>query len=255
MKLFSQVLGEGEPLVIMHGLFGMGDNWMSHAKNWSERYEVHVLDMRNHGRSPWSDEHSYHAMALDVVEYLGEKNLQQPLLLGHSMGGKVAMEFATQWPGQLQKLVVADIAPKGYPPHHDSIIAGLRTLNFNEISSRGQADEILAKSISNLGVRQFLLKSLYWTDEKKLALRFNLDVLEQNIQLVGEALEEDARYEGPTLFIRGGQSGYITDDDHDLILHHFPHSQLQTIDGAGHWLHAEAPDEFYKRVTRFLEEA
>lgn len=255
MKLFSQVLGSGEPLVIMHGLFGMGDNWMTHAKNWSELYEVHVLDMRNHGRSPWSEEHNYHAMALDVVEYLGEYNLQQPILLGHSMGGKVAMEFATQWPGQLQKLIVADIAPKGYPPHHGSIIAGLCTLDFDQITSRGQADEVLAQSISNLGVRQFLLKSLYWTEEKKLALRFNLDVLERNIELVGEALAPEAIYDGPTLFIRGGASGYITDQDQPLLLHHFPHSQLQTIAGAGHWLHAEAPDEFYSRVTRFLQDA
>lgn len=254
MKLFSQVLGGGDPLIIMHGLFGMGDNWMTLARRWADDYEVHVLDMRNHGRSPWSEEHTYQAMALDVVEYLGEKNLSLPMLLGHSMGGKVAMEFATQWPGQLSKLVVADIAPRGYPIHHREILEALMSLDLESYSSRSEADEALALHLSAPSVRQFLLKSLHRTDDKKLAFRFNLEVLNRNIGLVGEAIGADARYDGPTLFIRGGQSGYIRDEDAVLIHEHFPQARLETIEGVGHWLHAEAPEEFFRRVSGFLGE-
>ena len=253
MKLYSRVYGEGRPLIILHGLFGMGDNWQTHAKNYAEvGFEVHVLDQRNHGQSEHSAEFSYQLMADDLLEYLAEHQLEKICLIGHSMGGKVAMLFAAEYPEKVEKLIVVDIAPKAYPLHHQQYFEALHKLDFNTLESRSQADEVLQQYIDNVGVRQFLLKSLYWKEKGELALRFNLEAIEANIAMVGEALFTEAEFNGETLFINGGQSGYIKPEDEELILHHFPLAHIYTVENAGHWVHAEAFEEFADVSSRFL---
>lgn len=254
MKLFSRIYGEGgRPLIILHGLFGMSDNWQTHAKHLAEiGFETHVLDQRNHGQSPDSTEFSYCLMAADLEEYIKDHKLHSPCIIGHSMGGKVAMLYATQHLSSIKKLIVVDIAPKAYPVHHRQILDGLLSLDFDKIKSRTQADEALAKHIDNEAVRMFLLKSLYWKEKGRLALRFNLDAINNNIEMVGEPLLDKAEFKGETLFIRGEQSNYIKEEDEVLIHHHFPLARIHSIARAGHWVHAEAPDEFSDVVSRFL---
>lgn len=253
MKLFSRIEGQGRPLIILHGLFGMSDNWMTHAKIYAELgFEVHVLDQRNHGQSGHTPEFSYALMANDLLAYMDEHHLASTSIIGHSMGGKVAMRFACQHPKRVQRLIVVDIAPKGYPVHHQQIIAGLRSLDFNGLKSRSEADAVLAKTITNATVRQFLLKSLYWAEKGKLGLRFNLEAIEANIEMVGEELDDAAVFKGDTLFISGGQSNYILPGDEELIHHHFPLAHLFTIPEAGHWVHAEAFEPFSETSSKFL---
>lgn len=251
MELYHNVMGEGYPLIIIHGLFGMSDNWKSLGKKWSSDYEVHLLDMRNHGRSGHSDTFDYDAMSDDLAEYLESKSIDDAYILGHSMGGKVAMLFASLNPDKVRKLVVADIGPKYYEPHHEVIIEALETLDLENISSRSEARDNFADYLSD-GVRQFLLKSLYWVDRGRLDWRFNLKIIAEKIENVGVALPPNAIFEKPTLFARGGESYYIKDEDVDLLYDHFPDAELETIPGAGHWLHAEKPEEFYELVNRFL---
>jgi pimeloyl-ACP methyl ester carboxylesterase len=251
MKLHHRILGEGEPLIIMHGVFGMSDNWQSLGRKWAESYQVHLLDLRNHGRTEHSDEFSYSLMADDIAEHLDRYNLDRANLLGHSMGGKVAMLFATLYPQRTAALIVADIAPKYYPPHHQKIINALQSLPVDEISSRSEAEDLFDQSLEE-GIRQFLLKSLYWKSKGQLAWRFNLPVIARSLEQVGEPLPPNAIFEGKTLFIRGGASNYITDEDLYEIQAHFPEAKLETIEEAGHWLHAQKPKEFKSCVDRFL---
>ena len=236
----------------MHGVFGMSDNWQTLGRQWSEKFQVHLLDMRNHGRSPHSDQFSYELMSDDLLEYLDDQKIESAHILGHSMGGKVAMLFAVLNEERVDRLVVADIAPRPYEPHHQEIIEALNALPLESITSRSEAEEMFA--IENYGIRQFLLKNLYWKDKDRLDWRFNLPVIAREIEKVGEGLPPQAIFDGPALFIRGGNSNYIRDEDMDEIEMHFPSAQLSTIEGAGHWLHAEKPGEFYDAVTSFLEQ-
>lgn len=252
MQLFANVLGEGaEHLVIMHGLFGMSDNWQTLGKKWASHYTVHLLDMRNHGRSPHSEEFSYELMAEDLLEYLDAKNIESAHILGHSMGGKVAMLFAVLNPSRCSSLIVADIAPKAYEPHHQEVIEALEGLDLEAINSRREAQENFGPKLE-LGVRQFLLKSLYWEEKSKLNWRFNLPVIVREIQKVGEGLAANAYFDRPTLFLRGGDSWYIADSDQSEIESHFPQAEIVTIPKAGHWLHAQEPELFFEAVTEFL---
>ena len=254
MLLHSQILGEGVPFVILHGFLGSGDNWKSLGLQWVEKgYQIHLLDQRNHGRSFHSDVFTYEAMSDDLKTYCEQYNLENIVLLGHSMGGKTAMEFATTYPEKVSKLIVADIAPKAYPPHHQDILKGLSSLDFDTISSRGEADDALSSYIPQLGVRQFLLKNLYWVAQGKLGLRLNLPVLIKEYDTVGETLSEDAFFEKETLFLKGEKSGYIDALDEMLIKKHFPKATIETISKAGHWLHADNPTEFYDKIITFLK--
>ena len=253
MILHSQITGEGEPLVILHGFLGMGDNWKTLGNRFAaDGYQVHLVDQRNHGRSFHAPEFNYQVMANDLSAYLDHHKLEQIRLLGHSMGGKTAMEFAVNNPEQVDRLMIADIAPKQYPAHHQDILKALTSLDFDQIKSRGEADKALAQYLKEPGVRQFLLKNLYWVEKGKLGLRINLPVLTEYASQVGEALGQDSLYTGPTLFLRGGRSSYILDMDELGIGRHFTDYELNTINEAGHWLHAEKPDEFYRIVTEFL---
>jgi pimeloyl-ACP methyl ester carboxylesterase len=253
MILHSNIIGEGYPLIILHGFLGMGDNWKTLGKQFSELgYEVHLVDQRNHGRSFHDQGFSYPLMAEDLRRYAEHHRLEKMILLGHSMGGKTAMAFATEFPDKVEKLMVADISPRYYPVHHETILNGLASLDFNNISSRSEADKLLSSFVPDMGTRQFLLKNLYWLDKGRLGLRVNLPVLTEEVAEVGEGLPAMAKYEGPTLFLRGDRSEYIQASDEALIRLHFPMAQLVTIKKAGHWLHAENPVDFYKAVAEFI---
>ena len=253
MKLHSQILGSGKPFVILHGFLGMGDNWKTLGNRWAEAgYEVHLLDQRNHGRSFHSDEFSYEVMAEDLKKYCQEYNLQNIILLGHSMGGKVAMQFAVTYPEMVSKLIVADIGPKAYPPHHQDILKALSMLDFSKIKSRGEAEDILSEYIKDEGTRLFLLKNLYRKNKDEFGLRVNLPILSEKIKEVGVALSKNTVFKNDTLFLGGEKSSYIEPMDEVLIMKHFPKAQIKTVSEAGHWLHAENPDEFYDNVKNFL---
>ena len=252
MDLFSRVIGSGKPLIIIHGLFGMSDNWQSLAKQFVDFFEVHLIDQRNHGRSFHHKEFNYDCLSKDLFNYIESKNLDDVIILGHSLGGKTAMKFATLFPNIVHKLIVVDISPKYYPIHHHTIIKGLKYLTSQTLKSRKEADELLANYIDELDVRQFLLKSLSRNKDKELTFRFNLNSISENIENVGQALEENSIYEGPTLFLQGGNSDYIKSEDEDLIFNHFKQAQIQTIHNAGHWLHAQRPQDFFESVMRFV---
>ncbi|WP_209330931.1 alpha/beta fold hydrolase [Lunatimonas salinarum] len=251
MQLNFRKAGEGKPLVILHGLFGSADNWMGIAKDLSRHYTLYLVDQRNHGDSPHSDEWNYAVMADDLKELLDAEGLDTVYLMGHSMGGKTAMNFALRYPDRVEKLVVADIAPRYYPVHHATILEGLNSLDFKKITSRKEADEQLAKYIPELGIRQFLLKSLTRTDGK-FAWKINLPVITENIENVGEALKGEGSYDGPTLFMGGENSNYIQDKDRVDMERFFPEHHLIYIKKAGHWLHAEQPEAVIETLKAFL---
>ena len=250
MKLDYHILGEGKPMMILHGLFGFSDNWQTHAKKLSDYYQVILVDLRNHGRSEWSDEFSYEIMADDIYKLVQELKLNEFILVGHSMGGKVAMRFAQKHEDMLEKLVVVDIGVKKYPMHHEHILAGIHAVKLDDVGSRREAEEQLSQFIDSYGIKQFLLKNLYWVDKGQLAWRMNVKVLEREMEDILSALPV-TEVMTPTLFIRGELSNYILDEDIDEIESLFPDSEVVTINGAGHWVHAEAPDEFIETLLSF----
>jgi pimeloyl-ACP methyl ester carboxylesterase len=255
MLLNSNILGKGngQVVLVLHGFLGMSDNWKTHGKQLSEAgFEVHLIDQRNHGSSFWNDTFNYDVLAKDLKVYCETYHLSNMALLGHSMGGKTAMLFATQYPDLVSKLIVADISPRFYPVHHQMILEGLSALNFDIIKSRGEADKALSEYITDFGIRQFLLKNLYWVEKGKLGLRINLEVLKNEINEVGEALPSHARFNKETLFLKGDRSEYISLEDETLIHNHFPKAKIVTIKNAGHWLHAENPKDFFNALIEFL---
>ncbi len=252
--LYSRIEGQGQPLLIIHGFLGMSDNWKTLGSQYAAQgFQVHMLDLRNHGKSFHSNAFNYDVMAKDVLEYCQEHHLEKVSIIGHSMGGKVAMLFATTHPAMVEKLIVADIGPKYYKPHHDEILAGLNAVDFTSKPDRTRVEEILYPYIPDFGTRQFLMKNLYWITPGQLAFRFNLDAFNKNIDIIGTALPDDAVFENPTLFIRGGKSNYILDVDVPGIKKHFLNVQLATITDVGHWLHAEKPQQFFEETIAFLK--
>lgn len=251
--LHSRILGEGKPFIIVHGFLGMSDNWKTLGKKFAEiGYQVHLVDQRNHGKSFHDSAFNYDLMCNDLLYYMQHYQLKESILLGHSMGGKTVMEFSCKQPDMVSKLIVADIAPKFYPEHHQTILAGLEAIDFSVVNSRKEADETLAKYISQIAIRQFLLKNLYWKEKGVLDYRFNLKALINNIKEVGKALDPDASCPTPTLFVKGAQSNYILDSDHRAIYNQFPNATIVSIPKAGHWLHAEDPETFFDAVTSFI---
>lgn len=268
MKLFYRKFGEGQPLIILHGLFGQSDNWNTLAKHFSEQaslpdrqgFEVYTVDQRNHGLSPHSDVWNYKVMSEDILELMNDLHLKNVILLGHSMGGKTAMQFAIDHPEYLNKLIVGDIAPKYYPMQHEGVMQGLQAVDFNVVKTRKEVEEVLSKYISDFGTKQFLLKNIFWVDDNEMAWRFNLNVIihqienvGQNVDHVGDAMPVDVVCEVPALFVRGEKSDYVLDEDMELIHQLFPKSILETIPDAGHWLHAEKPKEFFECVMKFIK--
>jgi esterase len=252
MKLFFKKIGEGKPLFILHGLFGSADNWQTHAKKLAEHYTVYLVDQRNHGHSPHSDVMNYDVMAEDLLELVASEGHRDITLIGHSMGGKTILRFAQEHSFLIEKMIVVDMGIKGYAPHHDLIFQGLHAVDVEHCTSRKEAEERLAPYVSDFSTQQFLLKNLYWKEPGKLAWRFNVPVLESNISKIIAGLPE-GQIDAETLFIRGGQSGYILESDFADIKAKVPNSTIVTIEEAGHWIHAETPEKFIQVVWSFLD--
>jgi pimeloyl-ACP methyl ester carboxylesterase len=252
MKLFYRELGEGQPIVILHGVFGSSDNWLTPAKVLSQNHKVYLIDQRNHGHSPKSDVFNNVVMADDLAEFMEEHFIADPIVIGHSMGGKVAMNYAKKHEENLKKLIVVDISPKYYPPHHQKILAGLNAIDLKQLKSRQDADEILKQFEPEIGVRQFLLKNLYRNEQGEFDWRINLPVISEKIENVGEALDESAKINIPTLFIRGEKSNYIKPENEEMIRRIFKNYKIVTVEGAGHWVQAEQPEKFLNAVQSFL---
>ena len=254
MKLFFRKYGKGRSLIILHGLFGQSDNWNTHGKQFSEKgFEVFLVDQRNHGLSPHSDEWNYSLMSNDILEFVQDNKLENPILLGHSMGGKSAMHFAIHHCNRISKLVVVDIAPKKYSPTNDGVLEGLLAVDFENTKSRKEVESVLSKFISDSATKQFLLKNLYWTEDGKLAWRFNLEAINKNQNVIGDTFDvENKSCNKPSLFVRGEKSKYILLEDISEIKKLFPNAELKTITGAGHWIHADKPKEFFEEVIKFI---
>lgn len=256
MKLFYHATGAGEPLVILHGLFGISDNWMTVGRALSTEFRVVIPDLRNHGRSPHSDAFSYAAMCEDLLELCGELGIRQFHLVGHSMGGKLAMHFAVQYPQMVQKLVVVDISPGTTRARqtHFKMLRAMKSVDFDLMTKRSDVETLLEQTITSPVLRLFLLKNLVRVSPGRLAWRINLNAIEKHIDDIMEGIPPETPFPQPTLFIRGGASDYITETDLPLITHLFPQHELVTIPAAGHWVHAEQPEEFLASLQNFLEQ-
>jgi len=254
MKLFYRELGKGNPIIILHGIFGSSDNWLTVGKKLSEKNKIYLVDQRNHGQSFHSKIFNYQVMAQDIKDFMEDHLIKKVILIGHSMGGKVAMNFAISYPEKLIKLVIVDIAPKVYKVHHENILKGLSSMNLATIQSRKMADEYLANYVPEIEVRQFLLKNLARNDIGKFKWKLNLNAIKKNVKLMGDELDTDNSFNGPTLFIRGGNSNYITEGDKSSFKNYFKNSSLITIPNSGHWVHAEQPEKFMVVVNKFITE-
>jgi len=253
MNLNHKIYGQGEPLIILHGLFGMLDNWQTLAKRFAEKYMVIAIDQRNHGRSPHLAEHNYPLMANDLKEFLENNWIYKAHILGHSMGGKTALQFAMDFPDMVDKLVSVDMGIKKYPGGHDAIFEALFSIDIKNLEKRSDAQEQLMTKIDDLGVVQFLMKNLSRKKEGGFAWKMNLDALHKDYQNILSPIE-GTEFGGETLFVRGGASRYVLDEDWNSIQELFPNSKLETVDGAGHWVHAVAPEELFGIVSEFLQE-
>lgn len=253
-KLNHKEVGEGEPLIILHGLFGMLDNWKSFAKEIGSQYKVYLVDQRNHGRSFHDEDMDYGLMADDLSQFMDKQDLESAYIMGHSMGGKTAMTFAGEYPGKVKKLIVVDIGPKKYEAGHETIFNAMRSLPIDEIESRKEARQHLGEYITEEGIRLFLLKNLSRKKEGGYRWKMNLEGIYQNYDKILASIPDDIHYEGPALFINGQSSNYITKEDRPMIKKHFPNAQLQTIKNAGHWVHVDQQEELLGSVSAFLSE-
>ncbi len=251
MNLFFRESGEGQPLLILHGLFGSSDNWYTLSKTFASRFRVFIIDQRNHGQSPHATSHTYQDLTADLEAFIQTHQLVNPILLGHSMGGKTVMNYAVKNPHVPAKIVVVDIMPKAYPVHHDHIVEGLQSIDLSKLASRQEADQLLAQHVAEADTRQFLLKNLTRTTEGGFAWRINLPVLAANIgQMVGNMVYEGV-YKGPALFVKGSRSNYYKPGDEQRVQQLFPQAQWATLD-TGHWVQAEKPQEFAELVLKFI---
>lgn len=255
MELNYKSFGEGYPIIILHGLFGTLDNWQTIAKKLAEKYTVYIIDLRNHGRSPHADRFDYEVMAEDLQAFMESQWIYEAHVIGHSMGGKTAMQFALNYPDLVNQLVVVDIAPKAYAGGHQAIFEALFSLNIAQINNRKEADKLLQKKISDFGIRQFLLKNLTRGKAGGYQWKMNLPIIHQNYAKILAAIKSEETFDQPTLFIKGGASDYVEEADLEQIKRLFPKVQLATVANAGHWVHAVAPTELLKLVNDFLSQA
>lgn len=250
-KIYGETLS-GIPLIVMHGLLGMSDNWGSFGRSFGEEMPVHLIDLRNHGRSFHSDAMSLELMEQDLLHYFEAHGIEKAHVLGHSLGGKVAMQFAIDYPEKVQKLIVADIAPKAYPPHHQDIFHALSMVDMPQMGSRHDVQQVLEKYIRSTGVLQFLLKNVYRDEQKQLAWRFNLKTLREKYEDFITVGIKSGTFTGETLFLSGEKSDYILQADIPSIKAQFPQAVILPIVGAGHWVQAENPEDFSQKVHDFL---
>lgn len=254
LELNYKEFGHGPPLVILHGLFGMLDNWQTIAKKLADSYTVFIVDQRNHGRSFHADVHTYEAMANDLASFLESKWIFKTHLLGHSMGGKTAMKFAVDYPDIVDRLIVVDIAPKKYEGNHQIIFDALFSIDLNRLQSRKEAENLLSTQIESSAIRQFLLKNLTRNKHKGgFEWKMNLPVIKEYYeQILAPCLAPEDVFDGETLFLKAERSSYITPADEKNIHKHFKNAIIETVRNTGHWLHAEAPEEVITRVLNFL---
>ena len=253
MELNYKSFGEGYPIIILHGLFGTLDNWQTIAKKLAANYSVYIIDQRNHGRSPHEETFNYAAMAEDLQAFMESHWIYEAHIIGHSMGGKTAMQFALTYPDLVNQLVVVDIAPKAYEGGHQAIFEALFSLDLSTITNRKEADAALLDRIPDLGVRQFLLKNLSNDKKGGYKWKMNLPVIYKNYEQILAALENQETFDRPTLFIRGGKSDYIQEEDLSQIKTFFPAAELATVAEVGHWVHAAAPTALLTLVNAFLQ--
>jgi pimeloyl-ACP methyl ester carboxylesterase len=255
VELYFKEYGEGPPLVILHGLLGASGNWHTLSRMaFAPRFKVYAVDLRNHGRSPHAEPFDNEAMAADLEAFLDARGHADAFVLGHSMGGKVAMHLALSRPERVARLVVVDIAPRAYPPTHEEILQALEAVDFSRVESRQDVDEQLAGRIPSRTVRQFLTTNLEYDSEKeRYSWKMALEIIHRNYRQINEAVESEHPYDGPALFVRGAKSPYVRDEDEAGIREQFPAAQIATIEGAGHWVHAEASEELAELVVAFLE--
>ena len=252
MKLNYKVTGEGKPLIIAHGLFGSLDNWLTLARRFGETHKTYLVDMRNHGKSPRADSHSYGDMAEDILHFMDDHALKDAILLGHSMGGKAVMEAAMLQPNRLAGVIIADMAPVAYTPHHNEIFDALLGLDLKSLNNRAEAETYLAASIPEAAVRQFLLKNMDRLQDGSYEWKMNLPVLFKEYNNILNEISQGI-YTGPTLALRGERSQYVKDSYLPAFQHRFTDFDLMTIPNAGHWIHAEQPELFYENVRNFLQ--
>ncbi len=257
MELFYRKFGkEGEqPLIILHGLFGVSDNWVSFGRRIAmEGFEVFIPDQRNHGRSPHSGVFNYLALTDDLFEFIDDHEIENPMILGHSMGGKVAMRFALENPQSVRRLLVVDISLKKYPKRetHLRILQAMHAINLADFTKRQDVEKELEQYIEDRRIRLFVMKNLYRDEENKFAWRLNIDGIEPNLNDLFDAIETEQTFEKPTLFIKGGASNYIEYEDYGMIRKNFPRAEIVSIANTSHWVHVEAPEVFYQLASGFL---
>lgn len=264
MKLFFRSIGNGQAIIILHGLYGSGDNWMHIAKKFESDYSIFLPDMRNHGKSPHSDDFSYKSMVNDIHELVELNRLNKIILIGHSMGGRIAMRYAATHPEIVDKLIVADIAPDSEKTHsrfiplvkmHENLIHGLKSLKIDQLQSREKVDMALSKYEKNPAVRQFLLKNLKRNSSQEFYWQINLPVFERDIKehLISGSHEFLEITKVPALFIKGEYSIYLSEEDFEDIKVKFPNSKFEIIPDVGHWVHAENPIKFTQLVKDFID--
>ena len=256
MQLFHRHFGEkgNQPVIILHGIFGVSDNWVTYGKRISqEGFEVFIIDQRNHGQSPHSDVFNYLALTEDLFDFIDEHEIEDPIILGHSMGGKVAMRFALENPQMLSKLIVVDISLKAYGPRktHKSIIKAMKQVDLTKVTSRQEVEEQVAELIPDLRVRQFVMKNLQRKEKDEFGWKIYIKGIEENIDLLFDGIDTITKFEKPTLFIKGGNSDYILLEDYDQIRYNFPNAEIITIADASHWVHVESPERFYQLTMGF----
>jgi len=250
MKLEFKRMGDGEPLIVLHGLFGSSDNWQTLGRRFAENYAVYLLDQRNHGRSPHSDDFNYELLAEDLREFMDDHGIDKAHVLGHSMGGKVAMRFGQMFPDRVLSLIVADMGIKAYRPHHELVLKAFHTIEPESLNSRAEAEDRIKPIIDDFGVRQFLLKNLYRKKDGGYGIRVNFRVMEREMDAILEALPKES-VNVPVLFLYGENSDYVEPGEFDSIRSVFPSTEFVGIK-AGHWLHAEEPERFYEETMKFL---
>ncbi len=252
MKLACKTFGTtGVPVIVLHGLLGQADNWTTVAKELAENHVVHCLDQRNHGRSPHADAMSYEDMAADVCEFMDDRELDSVVLLGHSMGGKTAMQVAADCPCRVERLIVVDIAPRAYPIRHRKAIEAMQAVNPADFATRGEVDRALADRVPMPVLRRFLLKNVVAGPDGGLAWTVNVQAIADAYEAIMDEVPAEWGFDGPTLFVRGEMSDYLSDSDIPVLEQRFPQAEFATVSGAGHWLHAEAPEVFLTLVRRF----
>ncbi len=251
--LHAKILGDGNALIILHGLLGMGDNWITLGRKFANKgFQVHLIDQRNHGKSFHDDEMNYEVMVEDLHHYLSENKLTNISLLGHSMGGKTAMNFALKYPDLVKKMIIVDIAPKYYPPHHLFIFEAIEKLDLSIPRRRQELEKDLSQYIESSQIRQFILKNLGRKSDGTFYWKPNISVLKQSLSDLGQALPPMSSIPTDTLFIKGADSPYILKEDLSLIHAHFPKADITTITNSGHWVHAQQPKDFFQSSVNFL---